>query len=432
MKNLFAFLLLVLGPLTVQAGVYYSGESFAELPSQWRGFLVDQRNLRYLAIPPAKGLPPSPLQTEYRNSLVRLEKKENLSADELADLGALYIRLGQPGKAVERLRLAQRQYPEHFRIAANLGTAWQLQGDLAQAAECLRISVKLAPPKYRDAEEYHLKLVRLRLQSPRDSQQADDLFGVKYIGEKGAFEPGTIAAAERKKLPINAVAIVQQLALWLPADTRLLWQMADLANAYGDIQTAAAIFDGLVTEFAQTAPELRQRRQQLKALADALPPPSQDNNARSAHEMHQGLVFRSPKPLIRKFDLSQLPEPSADRTNPLPWGVLADTTLDAKFRPTFPDYLKKLDGKTVAVTGFMQPLGEDVELSAFLFIEYPVGCWFCETPPPTGILLIDMPAGKSATLRRNLVKVEGKLKLNATDPEDFLFSLKDATVGEVD
>src|SRR5262249_35813266 len=143
------------------------------------------------------------------------------------------------------------------------------------------------PPKLRAAEEYHLKLVRQRLQAPKDSLQIDDLFRVKYVGEKGTFEPGTIAAEERKKLPANAVAIVQQLALWLPADTRLLWQLADLANAYGDIRMAAAIFDGLVTDFAQTAPELRQRRQQMKALTDALQPASQSNDARTAHEGHQ-------------------------------------------------------------------------------------------------------------------------------------------------
>jgi hypothetical protein len=31
-----------------------------------------------------------------------------------------------------------------------------------------------------------------------------------------------------------------------------------------------------------------------------------------------------------------------------------------------------------------------------------------------------------------MIKIEGKLKLNAADPEDFLFSLKDARIGEVD
>jgi hypothetical protein len=94
--------------------------------------------------------------------------------------------------------------------------------------------------------------------------------------------------------------------------------------------------------------------------------------------------------------------------------------------------LKKLDGKTVSLSGFMQPIGDRFEVSEFFLIEYPVGCWFCETPPPTGLMFIELPAGKSLTIKRGMVKVEGKLKLNATDPEDFLFSLKDARVGEVD
>src|SRR5262249_2312691 len=157
-------------PAVARAGLYYSGETFAELPAQWRGFLVDQRHLRMLAVTLAPGQPPSPLKAEYQSAVTRLEKKADPSADELADLGALYIRLGQAGKAVELLRGALRQHPDHFRIAANLGTAWQSQGDLLQAGETLRLAVKLAPPKLRAAEELHLKLVRVRQKSPRDTQ----------------------------------------------------------------------------------------------------------------------------------------------------------------------------------------------------------------------------------------------------------------------
>src|SRR5260370_15596797 len=153
---------LLLIPSVAFAGLHYSGETIAELPSQWRGFLLDHRSLRVLGLPQAPGMPPSPLRTEYREALARLEKKANPKADGLADLGALYVRTGQAAKAVELLRTAQRKNPEHFRIAANLGTAWYLQGDLDQAADCLRVAVKLAPVKLRPAEELHLKLIQFR------------------------------------------------------------------------------------------------------------------------------------------------------------------------------------------------------------------------------------------------------------------------------
>src|SRR5205823_5752774 len=131
-----------------RAGLYYSGEEVAPLPSQWRGFLIDQRLLRSLAFKPAPGTPASPLRRRYERAAAGLEKaarSRKLSADELADLGALHVRLGDLPRAVEVLRAAQRQHPRHFRVVANLGTAWQLHGDLGQAEACLREAVRLAP-----------------------------------------------------------------------------------------------------------------------------------------------------------------------------------------------------------------------------------------------------------------------------------------------
>jgi tetratricopeptide (TPR) repeat protein len=422
------FLLLIsaalLIPPPVRAGLYYSGENVAEFPAQWRGFLLDHRSLRALAAKPAANLPDTSLRREYREALARLEKKTDPDADDLADLGALYVRTSQPGKAVEVLRSAQRKYPTHFHIAANLGTAWQMQGDLEQAAAALRQSVRLAPPKLRAVEELHLRLVESR-QKQRNAQQIDDLFGVTFGNDAGA-----ISAEEHKKLPGDAVALTQRLALSLPGDARVLWQLGELANAYGDVRTAAALFDGCVSELGLTAAELRQRRQAFRDAADKLGPASRTDN--TGHGGHTGLAFKSPRPLVHKLDASTLLPLRGDGPTPLPWAVLAETTLDARARPTFHDYLKKLDGKPVSMTGYMQPLGDDFDLNSFLLLEYPVGCWFCEMPAPTALMLVELPPGKSQQLRRGLVKITGKLKLNAKDPEDFLYSLQDAFVGEVD
>src|SRR5205085_7628447 len=131
----------------------------------WRGFLLDQRALRGIAVQPAAGGPASPLRVRYQAEAGKLEKarrERKLTADELADLGALYVRLGDITKAVELLRTAQREHPNHFHIIANLATAWQMQGDLDQAATALQQAVRLAPGKWQRAEELQLKLVRWR------------------------------------------------------------------------------------------------------------------------------------------------------------------------------------------------------------------------------------------------------------------------------
>lgn len=414
-----------------RAGLYYSGETIAELPSQWRGFLLDQRALRQMAVEPMKGAPVSPLRKEYHDALVKLEKaasQRKLSADEAADLGALHVRLGEPGKAIEVLRAAERDNANHFRILANLGTAWQVQGDLTQSAAYLQQAVRLAPGKLQKAEEAQLKLVRLRQAEGKSSGGLDDLFGVKYVNDKGEFEPGRLGVEQRKKMPAGSAAVVQQLALWLPADGRLLWQLAELAAAHGDVKIAAAIMDGCVTEFGMSDTELRKHRQLTRAAADAL-----ENGTATPHEGHLGgLKTRSRRPLVGTLNVADLPPIDPNGVNALPWVVLAETQLPREFKPMFPKYLKELDGKRISLSGFMQPLGEDIELSAFMFIEYPVGCWFCEVPEMTAIVFVEMPANKAASFTRSLVKVTGTLKLNSTDPENFLYTISNAKVAEAD
>jgi hypothetical protein len=426
-------------PTTLRAGLYYSAEPFAELPSQWRGFLLDQKILRTIAIKPRPGLPASQERTRYEEAVAVLEKasrERKLNADEQADLGALYMRLGNPAKAVEILRVAQREHPNHFHIVANLGTAWQLQGDLEQAAESLKLAVRLAPGKLVKAEEYQLKLVRLRQKEKTGLQDLDDLFGIRYVGEgKGdaaKYVPGRIDPDQRKKLPSDAVAIVQQLALWLPADPRLLWQLAELAGANGDVKTAAAMMDGCVTEFNLRQAELKVHRQAMRDAADALGKAGVDD-AKAVHEGHVAILKpRSQRPLATKLDDASLPPIKSDGITPLPWAVIAHTTLDKQYKPNFPKYLRDLDGKQISLAGFMQPLGEELEVASFMLIEYPVGCWYCEMPEISAIIYVELPSGKTANLTRGLVKITGTLKLNATDPENFLYTLSKAKVAEAD
>lgn len=424
-------LLLALAPQS-RAGLYYSGEQFAELPAQWRGLLLDQRLLRSIAVKPPGAAPVSPVRKRYLEAAEKLEKagrERPLSADEAADLGALYVRLGDAAKAVDILRNAQRQHPENFRLAANLGTAWQLQGDWPQALAALQQALRLAPEKFKKAEEYHLKLVRLR-QQKRGSQELDDLFGVRFVGEDGSYQPGKLATAERKKLPPEAVPVAQQLALWLPADGPLLWQLAELAGAYGDVRTAAAILEGCVSEFGMQSPELRRHRQIARAAADQL---AKDGvaEAKASHEEHPGgLKMRSKRPLETRLDLGALPPVDPNGINPLPWAVLSETVLGRDFKPTFAKRLNELVGKQVELIGYAQPLSEELDLTSFMLIEFPVGCWYCEMPELAAIAFVELPSGKTFSYTRERLRIVGKLQLNSTDPENFLYTIANAKVEE--
>src|SRR5437868_108601 len=93
--------------------------------------------------------------------------------------------------------------------------AAQSQGDLHQAAARLQPAIRLAPGNLQKAEELQLRLIQQRQRLP-GNQDLDNLFGIRYVDEMAQYEPGKLAASERKKLPSDAVALVQQVALWLP------------------------------------------------------------------------------------------------------------------------------------------------------------------------------------------------------------------------
>lgn len=66
---------------------------------------------------------------------------------------------------------------------------------------------------------------------------------VRFVNDAGVYEPGVLAAAERAKLPPDAVAVTQQMLLLFPGDTRLYWLLAELYAADGRLEEAQKILD---------------------------------------------------------------------------------------------------------------------------------------------------------------------------------------------
>src|SRR5262249_29260269 len=162
--------------------------------------------------------------------------------------------------------------------------------------------------------EHHLKLVQLRLKEPKNSQNLDQLFGVAFTGEGGKYIPGKMADAEKKKLPAKAVAVLQQLCLWLPADGRLLWQLAEMANADGDIKVAVGMMDGCVVEFGMKQKDLRDHRDILREAVEKLAKAGMNED----HQGHVGIPAVSKHPLLNKLNQSLLPPINLTGINKLP------------------------------------------------------------------------------------------------------------------
>lgn len=244
-----------------------------------------------LALAAQMEIPDTIRNTERRKRYVQraeeLRKKVEADPDNVTDrvsLSAYLIRLGQADQAVQVLEgLARGVGRNNFMVAANLATAYQLLGDLQRADDYLQQALRqgIWPNEwpglskeqlawYKEAEEFQLKLIRLRRKElaaqggkVEPFKTVDDLFGIKFIGEDGKYEAGTIAAEEKEKLPRNALVIVEQLILWLPGDPRLYWLLGELLNAQGEIDNAMKVLDQCSDGRKINATELRQHRRIL-------------------------------------------------------------------------------------------------------------------------------------------------------------------------
>jgi len=395
--------------------------AFRPLPVEWRGFLSDLRTLRNAA---NSSPGPNPLRDTLTARAAALDAKAKnapLPADEAADLGECFVRLGQPLKAVAVLRAARRADPNRHRLAAELGVAWAAAGDWDRAASAFDDAVSLAPAEWKNVDVAHRRLARSRAKEAKDADGLDDLFGVKFVGESGQPEAGKLAAAERKKLPADAVAVVQRLLVRSPADARLLWQLGELANATGDVRTAANILDGCVGDFALKSKDARARRTLYRAAADA-------REKAEDHAANRGTqAFKSTRLFAKLTDEARLPKIDPTGVNRLPWAALGDTTVGRKFRPTFLKHVADLDGKTVELIGFMRPFAGGAA-DEFVLTEFPVGCWYCDQPGPLQVAVIALGGDARTEYVPGAVVVIGTLELNHTDPERHLFAVRGARV----
>jgi len=234
------------------------------------------------------------LQAKVRSGGATLDDRLNLSA--------YLLWLGKSAAVIDLLEpLARGEARSHALVLANLSSAYQQVGQLERASDYLEQARDCWPQEYpgytaeqlrwfAEVDKVQLRLLRARRLEAAQArpgtrtaaESVDALFGdranpVRYVGEDGQYAAGTVAAQEKAKLPQDALALVQQLVLWSPTDTRLYWQLGELLNAQGPsyVPDAYAVLDACVYVRTYNSAELKDhRRVLLENLPKPTPPPA--------------------------------------------------------------------------------------------------------------------------------------------------------------
>lgn len=281
---LWGLLAILGGAAPAYAGLYSLDEPFRfeiedrkVLPMQTtNGFEVLYADLRDLNGPASK-------LTQDINARIQQRKRRDptsFSAEELASYSTDLIRLNRP-EAINLLQpLARDPRRGGFLVFAHLAVAHANRGEWREAAEQQLMAVKYAefPTRFgrftseqlawfkRLERDYYLPWLNQRAIDARKAkrgdlrEEPDPLFPVQFVTYDGSYQPGKISDQERAKLPVDAIAIVQQMVIWHPRDTRLYWLLGELYNAEGDVETAYKILDACTFSQGYSNPILKEHR----------------------------------------------------------------------------------------------------------------------------------------------------------------------------
>jgi tetratricopeptide (TPR) repeat protein len=236
---------------------------------------------------PLKSTGPRAAMLKRRDELLAIGSG-SLSPTARAELGMIQWRLRDAEAALATLKQATNQDPRNFWALTHLGSVHQALGQLREGLPNLEAARDVFPdpwpggPKaardwFQEIERYQFKLLRIRLQEmagrpqggrPVPATSVDPLFGTRFLGPAGEYVAGKLSDP-RAELPDNAVAIVQQLLLWFPEDTRLLWQLGELYNASGNLEAASRVLDLCVWSRRYDSPALRDHRRAVQEAFDA-------------------------------------------------------------------------------------------------------------------------------------------------------------------
>lgn len=120
------------------------------------------------------------------------------------------------------------------------------------------------------------------------------------------------------------------------------------------------------------------------------------------------------------------------------WTTLGMVTITKEYdaslgmeiqKPTVSVVAQQLDGKEIELSGFIIPLTGKLAQSHFMVSRYPQSmCFFCGKAGPETAIQVFMKDGKKVEFTEDKVSVKGILRINATDMNNLLYTLDQATM----
>jgi hypothetical protein len=169
------------------------------------------------------------------------------------DLAVGRLLTGRYSEAISLLKEAEKRFPGHAIVAANLGTAYELSGNDAEGLRWIREGVRRDPQEHEGTEWLHVKILEAKIALSRDPEwlKKNTVLGLNFGDAKVPVMPATLPRNEKGEARTPAEI---GRAIWYQTEERRKFVsppnavMADLYAARGDLSYAL----GRPTSYAET------------------------------------------------------------------------------------------------------------------------------------------------------------------------------------
>jgi hypothetical protein len=108
-----------------------------------------------------------------------------------SDYAAALIYLGRADEAITILEEVEREHPDEYIVASNLGTAYELSGDVEKALHWIRKGYELNPTSHSGSEWLHVRILeaKLELASDPDWLKTHSVLGLDFGNDAAVTLP---------------------------------------------------------------------------------------------------------------------------------------------------------------------------------------------------------------------------------------------------
>lgn len=112
------------------------------------------------------------IETKLLKLQTELEKAPDFKI--LSDIAVLLMKAGKVEESLELLKALYKANPEEYKLAANLGTAYELSGEVDSAIVYINRGIELNPESHDGSEWVHIKVLEAKLELAIDSTYLKD------------------------------------------------------------------------------------------------------------------------------------------------------------------------------------------------------------------------------------------------------------------